>query len=105
MIFELGANPEVWGQGNPEAMIYVHDICISPNEVQIMGSKKDTVKIEKNGVAYMRFHATDMIEQLNKCNEIKMNVVGRANINEWMGNQTAQIFIEDYEIIDNLLEF
>ena len=105
MIFELGANPEVWGQGNPEALIYVHDICISPNEVQVMGAKKDTVKIEKNGVAYMRFHANDMIERLNKCNEIKMNVVGRANINEWMGNQTVQIFIEDYEIIDSLLEF
>ena len=70
-----------------------------------MGAKKDTLKIEKNGVAFMKFHATDMIEQLNKCNEIKMNVVGRANINEWMGNETAQIFIENWEVIDNLLEF
>ena len=70
-----------------------------------MGAKKDTLKIEKNGIAYLKFHANDMIEQLNKCNEIKMNVVGHANINEWMGNQTPQIFIEDWEIIDNLLEF
>lgn len=105
LIYELGAQPELWGQGNPEPLIYVHDIYVSPLEIQVMGAKKDTLKIEKNGIAYMKFHATDMIEQLNKCNEIKMNVVGRANINEWMGNETPQIFIEDWEIIDNLLEF
>jgi single-stranded-DNA-specific exonuclease len=105
LIYELGAQPELWGQGNPEPLVYVHDIYVNPLEIQVMGAKKDTLKIEKNGIAYMKFRATDMIEQLNKCNEIKMNVVGRANINEWMGNETPQIFIEDWEIIDNLLEF
>lgn len=105
LVFELGSYPELWGQQNPEPLIYVHDLYVLPSEIQIMGSKRDTLKIEKNGVAFMKFHATDMIEQLNKCNEIKMNVVGRANINEWMGNETAQIFIENWEVIDNLLEF
>lgn len=105
LIFELGAYPELWGQCNPEPLIYVHDLYILPSEIQIMGTKRDTLKIEKNGVAFMKFHATDMIEQLNKCNEIKMNIVGRANINEWGGHETAQIFIENWEIIDNLLEF
>lgn len=105
LIYELGSYPELWGQGNPEPLIYVHDLYILPSEVQIIGSKKDTLKIEKNNVIFMKFHANEMIEQLNKCNEIKMNVVGRANINEWMGNETAQIFIENWEVIDNLLEF
>ena len=105
LVFELGSYPELWGQQNPEPLIYVHDLYVLPSEIQVMGAKKDTLKIEKNGVAFMKFHATDMIEQLNKCNEIKMNIVGRANINEWMGNETAQIFIENWEVIDNLLEF
>ena len=105
LIFEIGSYPELWGQGNPEPLIYVHDLYISPNEIQVMGAKRDTLKIEKNGVAFMKFHATDMIDQLSKCNEIKINVVGRANINTWMGNETAQIFIENWEVIDSLLEF
>ena len=105
LIYELGSYPELWGQGNPEPLIYVHDLYISPNEIQVMGAKRDTLKIEKNGIAYMKFHATSMIDQLNKCNEIKINLVGRANINEWMGNETPQIFIENWEVIDNLLEF
>ena len=70
-----------------------------------MGANKDTVKITINGIAYMKFKAAAMIDELKHCNEIKMNIVGRANLNNWMGNITPQIFIENYEIIDDLLEF
>lgn len=103
MVYELAGNSEIWGQGNPEPMICVKDILIS--DFIIMGAKKDTLKFEKNGVSYIKFHATDMIDELQKCNEIKITIVGKANIDEWMGNQSAQIFIENYEIIDGLLEF
>ena len=105
LIFDLGQHPEVWGQGNPEALIYISDLYIDKSDIQVMGAKQDTVKIEKNGVAFMKFRAQDMIEELNKCNEIKLNIVGKANLNNWMGNITPQIFIENYEIIDSLLEF
>ena len=105
MIFELASYPEIWGQNNNEPLIYIPDIYITLDDVQIMGSKSDTVKIERNGIALMKFHALDMIEQLQRCNEIKLNIVGRPNINEWGGRETAQIFIEAYEIVDSLLEF
>lgn len=105
LIFDLGSRPEVWGQGNPEPLIYVFDLYLDKSDIQIMGAKQDTIKIEKNGVAFMKFHALDMIDELNRCNQIKLNVVGKANLNNWMGNVTPQIFIESYEIIDSLLEF
>ena len=105
MLFELGSNPEVWGQNNNEPLIYVPDIPLFFDDVTIMGAKKDTIKITKNGVSFIKFHATQMIEELRECDDIKLSIVGRANINEWMGNQTAQVFIEDYEIKNNLLEF
>lgn len=103
LIYELASQPEIWGQGNSEPLIFVKDIFVT--DYQIMGAKKDTLKFEKNGISYIKFHATDMIEKFMKCNEIKLSIVGRANINEWMGMQSPQIFIENYEIIDNLLEF
>ena len=46
-----------------------------------------------------------MIEDLSKYNEIKLEVVGRANLNTWMGRETPQIFITNYEIKDNTLGF
>ena len=48
-----------------------------------MGRNLDTIKIEKFGVAYMKFHAKDFIEELKQYSgEIKLEVVGRANLNE-----------------------
>ena len=51
-----------------------------------MGANKDTVKITKNGVSYMKFKAKEFIEELNKYDDNKLEVVGRANINHWAGN-------------------
>ena len=105
LIFDLADNSNIYGQNNNEPLIFVPDIYLSPTDYSIIGAKKDTIRIIQGDVTFIKFHATDMIEQLQKCNEIKLSIVGKPNINTWMGNQNAQIFIEDYEIIDNLLEF
>ena len=87
-------------------MIYVKDLHFKQSDIQIMGKNKDTIKIVKNGVAYMKFFAKDMIEELKQYGEIKMEVVGKAHMNYWMGTTTPQIFIENYEIKeDKLIDF
>lgn len=105
IICDIGAHGGIWGQGNPEPMIHVADINISTSDVQIMGKNKDTIKFEKFGIAYMKFHAKDLIEELNKHPDMKIEIVGRANLNEWGGRITPQIFIEDIEVKDNALGF
>ena len=37
--------------------------------------------------------------------EIKINLIGKPNVNEWMGRQSPQIFIEAYELEDNKYGF
>ena len=105
LIIDITEHEDIWGQGNPEPFIHIRDINITKNDIQIMGKTQDTVKITKFGIAYMKFHAKDMIEQLGKYDEIKLEVVGRANLNEWMGRYTPQIFISNYQIEDNTLGF
>ena len=105
IIIDIGNHNGIWGQQNPEPMIHVSDINITMNDVQVMGKNKDTVKFEKFGIAYMKFHAKDLIEELSKHPSMKVEVVGRANLNEWGGRVTPQIFIEDIEVKDNALGF
>ena len=105
IIQDIGNHNGIWGQQNPEPLIHVSDINISANDVQVMGKNKDTVKFEKFGIAYMKFHAKDLIEQLKQYSSMKIEVVGRANMNEWGGRVTPQIFIEDIEVKDNALGF
>lgn len=105
LIYDLASNTNIWGQGNPEALIFVPNIYLDSTDYKVIGINKDTVRFEKNGVIFIKFHASDLIEQLGKCNEIKISVVGKPNINKWMNTQSAQLLIEDYEVIDNLLAF
>ena len=88
-----------WSTLNEEPYIYIKDLHFDAKDIQIMGKTSNTVKIVKNGIAYMKFFADDMIEELHQYGDnIKMEVVGRANLNYWMGTITPQIFIENYEI-------
>lgn len=99
LIIDLSEMDGIWGQQNPQPMLHIKHIVASGSDIRIMGANKDTVKIECNGVAYMKFHAKDLIEELSHYhNSVIIEVVGRPNLNEWMGNKTPQVFIEDYSI-------
>ena len=105
LVFDLAKYEDTWGQGNPQALVFVRDLNITKDEYQIMGKNKDTLKITKFGVAYMKFFAKDLIQQLEQMDKIKINLVGKPNLNEWGGSFTPQIFIEAYELEDDTLGF
>lgn len=105
IIYDVAKYEDIFGQGNPEPLIHVKDINLTKNDIQVLGKNADTVKIEKFGVTYMKFHAKEMIEELSQYDSIKLEVVGRSNLNEYYGRTTPQIFISDYEIKDNSLGF
>mgnify|MGYP003443255602 FL=1 len=86
-------------------MIFVGDINITKNDVNVIGKNNDTVKFMKNGITYIKFFAKDMIEELADLDDIKIEVIGKVNVNCWMGKTSPQILIESYEIRDGSLCF
>lgn len=108
LIRDLARYKFVWSQSNPEPMIYVKDIFINRSEIQIMGKNANTWKVTKNGISYIKFFADDVINQCNEIegNDIKIQLVGKASLNEWMGRVTPQIIIDQIEIMsNNILDF
>lgn len=105
LILDIGAHNGIWGQQNNEPLIHITDINITMDDVKIMGKTMDTVKIEKFGVSYMKFRAKDLIEELRKYPQMKIEVVGRANVNHWAGNVIPQIFIDDIEVSNGAYGF
>lgn len=98
LVCDISKVTEIWGQGNAEPLIYITQLFVDKSDIKIMGQNKDTLKIESNGISYIKFHAKDLINDLNHIQgTIKLDIVGRANLNEWMGRLTPQIFIENYE--------
>lgn len=87
-------------------MIAITNLVVSPNEIKIIGKNKDTLRIEKNGIIYIKFRAKDLIEELKSfSSEMEITLVGRPNINNWMGQELPQIFIVDMEVQDGRFSF
>lgn len=105
IIFDLDQYRYLYGQNIDEPLIYISDINLTKNDIQIIGKNADTVKFEKFGITYIKFHAKDLINKLGLYNEMRIELVGRPNVNEWMGNYTPQIMIEDLEVFDSALDF
>jgi len=106
LIMDLGQYPEVWGKDNPEDKILITDLNITPADIQVIGARQDTLKIEKFGVVYIKFFAKDLIKELQEAgDDIKLNIVGHSNINEWGGRLTPQLFIDACEVLDGTYGF
>lgn len=82
----------------PEPIIAVKDLVVRASDVQVIGKNKDTLKISKNGITYIKFFAKDLINEISKYNEMQLTIVGTANLNEWNGIVTPQLFIKDIDI-------
>lgn len=105
LIMELGTNSNLWAKGNEEPYIVIKDLVLTPDRFQCIGGNKDTVKFNVNGVDFLKFKDRELAEKVQNMKEIKITVLGRANINNFMGQLSPQLFIEDYDILDSYYEF
>lgn len=106
LIKEIGSNVEAWGQDCKEPLIYINNIHLTKDDFQIIGTRKDTIKFQKFGITYIKFFAKEMIDQISQYDKINLEIVGKANLNEWGNTITPQIIIENYEIKeDNIYTF
>lgn len=103
LAMDIGGLSHIWGQGCKEPLIYIQPVTVDPTKIMIMGSNKDTLKININGIDYIKFRAMEMIEEFQSLNRpVQIELVCKANVNEWMGRRTPQMLIEDYEIKENI---
>lgn len=93
----------LWGKDLDEPYVAIESLKIDKSMVTIYRKKGNTLKITlPNNISLMKFNITDeeceIFENFNGA-YLELNIVGKCNQNEWMGNVSAQIFLEDYEII------
>ncbi len=104
-ILTIANMDDLWGKDIDQALICIEGLQVSSDMVTVYQKKDNTLKITlPNGISLMKFKATD--EECYKLQNqgfgyMELNIIGKANKNEWMGNISPQIFIEDYKIIDS----
>lgn len=104
-ILDIAQMENLWGKDIDEPFIAIKNLKISPSMVTIYDKRGYTLKIHTpNGMDFLKFNASEhdcQVFQTNNTGFIEVNIIGRCNKNEWMGNITPQIFIQDYEVIDS----
>lgn len=103
-ILDIARMDKFWGQGVSESLIAIEHLKVTKDIVTLMSpDKSPTLKITlPNNVSIIKFGSGE--EEYNKFvseGYIEINAIGKANLNEWNGNVSAQIMLEDYEIIDS----
>ena len=97
-IIEIAELDKYWGKDIDEALVAVKNIQIDENNITMM--KSNTVKITlPNGISIIKFRMPDEEYEELITTKPKINIVARCNRNEWNGNISAQLLLEEYEIV------
>ena len=102
VIIEIAEMGNIWSSSVDEPLIAVQNLKITKGMLNFY--KENTIKITlNNNVAMMLFNTNrETYEKLySEDGYIEINAVCRCNKNEWNGHISAQLFIEDYEILDS----
>ena len=105
IISQIDKYKGIWGKGIEEPLLYIKNISMQHSDIITMGNNADSIKINKNGIAFVKFKDLDFYDKLMQAEEpIYLSVIGKANMNYWGGHSTPQIFIQDYTI-ENIYDF
>ena len=99
-ILEIAEMSEYWGKDCDEALVAIQGLQITKDQITMMAS--NTVKISlPHNVSMIKFRMPD--EEYKKLisdnGYVEINAICKCNKNEWNGNISAQLMLENYEIV------
>lgn len=102
-ILDIASLDDLWGKEMDEALVAIKNLKVTKDMITLMSpDKKPTLKITlPNRVALIKFNSNEE-EYENLLSEegyIAIDIVGKCNQNNWMGNIYPQILIEEYQIV------
>lgn len=104
-VFALGGL-NIYGQNVQESLVCLENIPLSASNVTLMGLAKGhpTLKIKIGGVDIIKFHSSEEEYEEFISPGITITLVAKAALNEWNGNVTPQLLVEDFELSDKIVE-
>ena len=99
LLESIAEHPEYFGNHIEEPTVIIKNIPLM--SIMAMGPNKDSMKISYNGIDYVKFKDEDFVAEIQENRAKKLTIYGRANLNEWMGKKSVQVFITDYELVED----
>ena len=107
-ILDIADMGNFWGKDIDESLIAIKDLKVTKDMITLMSPDKNpTLKIMlPNKISIIKFGSNqEEYENLLSEGFVKIDIIGKCNCNEWLGNITPQIMIEAYEITERVKYF
>lgn len=97
-IMAIGELNKYWSRGFDKPLFYVKLTNLTGAEVEIIGQKRNTIRIKKDNITYLKFKCEpEEIESIQAKVVKEVELVGHFAINEYYDNLYPQVIIEDLE--------
>ena len=97
MLLDFAKHKTIYGTNIPQPLIAI-EATLTSGDVLIMGADKSSIRFNVGQLPCIKFKDIDLVEQVSKMSRFKVKMVGRPSLNCWMGNESAQIFIDNIEV-------
>ena len=88
-----------WSRGFEKPLFYIN-LKLEGNEVDIIGAKRNTIRIRKDNITYVKFKCSEEeIKQIENKVVKQVEIIGTFNVNEYYDNLYPQVLIEELEYI------
>ena len=98
MLYQFAAYMSIYGNGIPQPKIAIEGE-ISRDRILIMGKDKASIRFNLgNNLSAVRFKDKATADLVNTAANYHFIAIGRTQLNEWGGNTSTQLIIDDIEI-------
>ena len=100
-VLRLADLGHIWGQGVEEPLVAITNIRVDKNNLGLFGSTLKIALPSDEGISLVKFRSSnEEYESLySDSGCVMVDIVGTCAINDYYGNITAQILIDDYNIV------
>lgn len=102
-LYTFAQNDHLYGNMIPTPK-FAFRFVLNKSLFRVLGQRKNTLKITHDGVDFIKFHASDEIAMFTDDLEdfvidgsYEIVIIGRPNLNEFNGNTTLQIIVEEMD--------
>ena len=97
LIADFARGKHIYGNQIPEPLIAIQT-TISASNIMFMGADQKSVRITIGGVPCIKFKDDKLVQQLKGITRAKVTIIGRPNLNNFKGIESAQIMISNIDI-------
>jgi hypothetical protein len=97
MLYEFASYDDIYGNSIPQPK-FAFDINFTKDNVKLMGKDNSSIRLTVDGIGFIVFSDAALASEITKLDVGHAQIVGRPQLNEWMGNTSVQVMIDDIQL-------